>query len=226
MHLDERWTLGRQGNRWVLLSLGGDPLAGPVLTAPLIPNPSYDTERLREESMAELAGAQRVGDNVALSDLVDADEPPALALLDLSLLDGRFESSLIAGQLAHLLEAWEEEVTGSGHPLEALASVEARRTLLRPRQGTCLVMRDAVLKSWAPTSLELTRKPPAVVVALDVEAVRYVVTDGGAHLAGEEAEPRHMSLTWVLELTGTTQTPWRLASSNNPAEAIPGWVVS
>lgn len=36
-HLDERWTLGRQGNRWMLFSVDGDPLAGPVLTAPLVP---------------------------------------------------------------------------------------------------------------------------------------------------------------------------------------------
>ena len=45
VHLDERWTLGRRGSRWVVLSIDGDPLAGPVLTAPLIPNPSFDTER-------------------------------------------------------------------------------------------------------------------------------------------------------------------------------------
>ena len=223
VHLDERWTLGRSGSRWVLLSIGGDPLAGPILTAPLIPNPSYDTERLREESLAELASAQRVGDDVALSDLISTDEPPALALFDLSLLDGRFESTLIASELAHLLDAWEEAVTGSEAPLEEIASVEARRALLRPRHGSRLIMRDAVLKSWAPTRLDLTRKPPAIEVALDVEAVRYVVTDNASHLAGEVADPRRMGLTWILELTGSTKTPWRLANCSNPAEAIPGW---
>jgi hypothetical protein len=225
VHLDERWTLGRRGGHWVLLSIGGDPLAGPVLTAPLIPNPSFDTERLREESFAELASAQRVGDDVALGDFVSADEPPALALFDLSLLDGRFESALIATELAHLLEAWEEAVTGSEAPLAELASAQARRTLLRPRQGVRLIMRDAVLKSWQPTRLEMTRKPPAIEVALDVGAVRYVVTDSGSHLAGEETDPRPMGLTWILELSGSSQTPWRLASSNNPAESIPGWDV-
>jgi hypothetical protein len=33
-----------------------------------------------------------------------------------------------------------------------------------------------------------------------------------------------MGLTWMLELTGQTAAPWRLASTNNPAEAIPGWL--
>jgi hypothetical protein len=225
MHLDERWTLGRSGGGWVVFSMDGDPLAGPVLTAPLVPNPSSDTERLREESLAELASKQKVGDDVALSDLLSVGEPPALALFDLSLLDGRFESTLIATELAHLLVAWEEAVTGSEGPFEELASAQARTTLLRPRRGTRLVLRDAVLRSWEPTRLELARQPPTIEVALDVEAVRFVVTDRGSHLAGDETDPRRIGLTWILELSGSTQAPWRLASSNNPAEAIPGWSV-
>jgi len=75
-HIDERWILGRSGDQVVLLSWGGDPLAEPVLTAPLIPTPSSDTGRLREESLAELADAQKAGDDVDLSDLVSAEEDP------------------------------------------------------------------------------------------------------------------------------------------------------
>ena len=56
MHVDERWTLGHRNGRWGLISMGDDPFVGPELTAPLIPTPSFDTERLREESLAELAG--------------------------------------------------------------------------------------------------------------------------------------------------------------------------
>jgi hypothetical protein len=223
VHLDERWTLGRSGGRWVLLSIGGDPLAGPLLTAPLVPNPSYDTERLRGESFAEIAKTQRIEDNVALTDLVSADARPALALFDLSLLDGRFESALIAAELAHLVEAWEEAVTGSDAPLRERASAQATTSLLRPLRGTRLIVRDAVLRSWEPTRLHLARKPPAIEVALDVEAVRYVVSVGGRHLAGEETAPRQIALTWILELTGPAEAPWLLASSNNPAEEIPGW---
>jgi hypothetical protein len=226
VHLDERWTLGRRDDRWILFSMDGDPLAGPILSSPLVPNLSFDTERLREESLAELASAHKVGDDVALSDLVSADEPPAVALSDLALLDGRFDAALIVSVVGHLLEAWEEAITGSEAPLGELASAHARRTLLRPRHGTRLVVRDAVLKSWEPTRLELSRQPPAIEVALDVEAVRYVVTDGGSHLAGEETDPRRMGLTWTLELTGSTRTPWRLDSTSNPAEAIPGWSVT
>jgi hypothetical protein len=222
-HVDERWTFGRSGSRWVLLSVGGDPLAGPLLTAPLIPTPSSDTERLREESLTELANAQKLGNDVALSDLVGADEPAAFALLDLSAVDSRFGPELIAAELAHVLEAWEGAVTGSEAPLEELASEHAREALLRPRPGTRLVVRDAVLKSWEATKLDLSLHPPAIEVTLDVEAVRYVVRGNGSHVAGNRTDARRMALTWVLELTDSERAPWRLATSNSPAEAIPGW---
>ena len=223
MRLDERWTLGRNHGRWVLLSMGDDPLSGPVLTAPLIPTPSFDTERLREESLGELADAQKVGDDAALSELVGADERPDLALLDLSLLDGRFLPVLIGAKLAHLLEAWEGAVTGSEAPLEVLASADARDALLRPGPGAHLVMHDAVLTSWKATKLDLQRQPPAVEVTVDVEAVRYVETDDGNERTGNETDSHRMVLNWVLELTDSSLVPWRLATSNNPAEAIAGW---
>jgi hypothetical protein len=223
VRLDERWTLGRSEGRWVLLSVDGDPLAGPVLTAPLVPDPSYDTERLREESLAEFASAQKVDADVALGDLVSADVPPAFALLDLSVVDGRFLPALIAAELAHLVEVWEEAVTGSEAAFEDLASADARAALLRPGPGRRFVMRDAVLKSWEPTRLDLSRRPPAIEVMLDVVAARYVETDDGSDRVGNQNDERLMALTWVLELTDSARAPWRLAASNNPAEAIPGW---
>ena len=223
LHLDERWTLGRYDGQWVLLSVEGDPLAGPVLSAPLVPNPSADTERLREESLAELGEAQKVGDDVVLSDLVSPDERPAFALLDLSVVDGRFAPALIAAELAHLIEAWEEAVTQSEAPLERLASVEAREALLRPRSGYRFIVRDAVMKSWAATRLDLDRRPPAIEAAVQVEAVRYVVTANGAYVTGNNTDSHRMALTWVLELTDVKGTPWRLAESTRPAEGVPGW---
>jgi hypothetical protein len=223
VQLDERWTLGRSENKWMLLSVDGDPLAGPVLTAPLIPTRSHDAQRLREESLAELASAEKVAKDVRLSDLVTADEQPALALLDLSILDGRFLPALIAAALAHLLEAWEEASTGSETPLEKLASSNARASLLHPEGDKRLIVRDAVLKSWEPTGLALSRSPPAVDVALAVDAIRYVATAEGDYLAGNAQRSHHIALTWVLELADSAQTPWRLATSSNPAKDIPGW---
>jgi hypothetical protein len=222
-HLDERWTLGRRANQWMLLSVDGDPLSGPVLTAPLIPTSSHDVKRLQEESLAELASSEKVSTDVNLSELVAADTPPALALLDLSVVDGRFLPALIAAELAHLIEAWEEATTGSEAPLGNLASHQAAAALLHPSGDKRLMMRDAVLKSWEPTRLDLSRQPAAVEVALAMDAIRYVVTAGRDYLAGNADQPHHMALTWVLELADSAKAPWRLATSNNPAEQIPGW---
>jgi hypothetical protein len=188
----------------------------------LIPNPSFDTERLEEESLAELASAKEAGTDVPLSDLVSADELPPLALLDLSVVDSRFGPELIAAQVAHLLEAWEGATVGSESPLEGVASDQARAALLRPSPGRRLVVRDAVMKSWQATRLDLSRRPPTVEVSLDVEAVRYVVNDAGTHVAGNRTDARPIALTWLLELAEGSAVPWRLVASNNPAEAIPG----
>jgi hypothetical protein len=223
VHIDERWTFGQSHGRLVLLAVGGDPLAGPILSAPLVPNPIADTERLRQESLAELAMAQTDGDDVALTDLISADDPPAFALLDLSVVDSRFQPALIAAGIAHLIEAWEEAVTGSEAPLEKMADVDAREALLRPGGGARLVVRDPVLKSWDPTRLCLAQHPPAIEVTLDIDAVRYVVRDDGFAIAGNQADPQSMDLRWTLELTDSKQAPWRLAASKSPAAAIPGW---
>ena len=111
--LDERWTFGRADGRWVLLSVSGDPLAGPVLEAPLVPTPSADRERLREESLAELAKANAVDGDVNFSQLVDCHKPAASALRDLSLVDARFQPALIGEELAE--ESWRP---GNGRPLD------------------------------------------------------------------------------------------------------------
>lgn len=222
-HLDERWTLGCSDGVWIVLSIDGDPLAGPVLSAPLIPNRSFDSERLLEESLAEQAEDQTVADDAVLSQLVGADEPPALALLDLSVLDVRFLPPLIGSTLAHLVEAWEGAVSGSQAPFEALTSRDARAVLLYPGLDKRMIIRDAVLQSWEPTKLDLSRRPPAIELTLNVEAVRYAETNDGTEQTGNVIDRRQMLLAWCLELTDSARTPWRLAASNNPAEAIPGW---
>jgi hypothetical protein len=190
----------------------------------LVPDRSYDDDRLREESLGEQAHSQSVlTEGVALSDLVGADEPPRLALPDLSLIDGRFSSELIASELKHLVDLWELAVTGSQAPFKELASSNATRALLRPGRGYRLVVRDAVLKSWEPTKLELSRKPPAIELSIDVEAVRFITKTNGSHCAGNIKERHVMNLSWVLELTDSVRTPWRLTKSSDPAQAIPGW---
>jgi hypothetical protein len=84
-------------------------------------------------------------------------------------------------------------------------------------------LRDAVLKSWEPKRLDLSRRPPAIEVTLDVEAVTYVVTIGTSDRFGNEKDARRTTLKWTLELTDSKRVPWQLTTSSSPAEEIPGW---
>ncbi len=222
-HVDQRWTFGRTGGDWFLLSMGGDPLAGPLLMAALIPSASSDTERLTEESLAELADTQKLGADVPIADLVTPEESPAVALLDLSVVDGRFLPALIQAELTHLLAAWEGAAVGSEAPLEALADDRAREALLRPRQGQRLIVRDVVLKSWQPTKLNLAQVPPTIELDVSTEAVRYVVNDVGRPLDGNPTMAQPVPLHWMLELTDSPEHPWRLATSDVAARSIATW---
>jgi hypothetical protein len=60
-------------------------------------------------------------------------------------------------------------------------------------------------------------------VTLHVDAVRYLIGTDGGHLAGDDTNAHRIALKWILELTASAQTPWRLTTSNNPAQAIPAW---
>ncbi len=222
-HCDERWTLGRRGADWILLSVSGDPLAGPILNAPFVTDPSGDTERLTEESLAELLTADGSSKDVDLSDLVSPEEAPSLALADLSVVDPRFDPSLLGAALSHLLEAWETAVTGSESPLAELASPQARDALLRPGPESQLYVRDVVLKSWEVIKLHLDRKPPVVDVELHVVAVRYVVRFESAIRVGNATDPRPVTLTWTLELTESSEVPWQLISASGSDAGIEGW---
>jgi len=85
--VDERWTLARRGESWVLVSVDGDPIADAVLSAPLIASPSADTVRLHEASLLALSDPDPSG--VRPGELVHADAPPEAGLRDLALADDR-----------------------------------------------------------------------------------------------------------------------------------------
>jgi len=221
--LDERWTLGRRDKRWFLLSMDGDPLAAPVLSAPLIPTPAADEPRLREESLRELGTADRVT-TVSPGELIDHDEPPMLALLDLSAVDGRFMPALLGADLARIVEAWEEASTGAQGPLLQVATPEASAGLLHASSGGAKVtlrIQDAVIRRWELLRLDASASPARVEVSLTVEAIRYLIDETtGGHVAGSTDVSHEISLTWTLELADGAVAQWRLVTTSDPAAAL------
>ncbi len=224
--VDERWTLGRAAGRWTLRSVDSDPLAPAVLAGRLVPAEWADDDRLREQSLAELAQADTHPPDAELGELISVDAPADQKLRELSAMDARFVPELLSASLEHVIEAWEEATTGTEGPLAQLVSPTAMQVLLHPPTGdqrAGFVLRDATLERWKPTALDLATQPPCVEVSLTVSAVRYVVSStSGSHLRGSVDVRHEMTLAWTLQLINSERTPWQLMTSTNPAEGIPG----
>jgi hypothetical protein len=216
LRLDERWTLCRGGERWLLVSVAGDPLAGPVLSAALIPSPAYDTQRLKEASLSELANEPAAG-AIDPGALYDHDAPAPLALLDLSLADGRFSPLLIAAALSHIVEAWETASDGSDEPLTRVASKAAIQALLSESDGgDRRFIRDATLEHWEVVAVDAARQPPAITVSVLIKAASWTERHP---ISGSDRQRRELAHTWTLELDETRRQVgyWRLASSSAAA---------
>jgi hypothetical protein len=225
VRFDERWTLGRHGEGWDLLEFDADPLASELLRAQVIPAEWADEERLGERSLAELAHDDD-HPGFRVSELADDGAPPYRQLLDLSVVDGRFLPLFVQSMLHHLIDAWEQATIANGEALSMRVSPEAYDQLLHPRGGNVparLVLRDATLRSWRPTGVEVRPDPARIVVFLRVSAVRYLInTADGSHLAGSAEYQHEIRLHWTLELTESAEIPWRLIISTNPAADLPG----
>jgi hypothetical protein len=218
--VDQRWTLGREGVRWLVLTIDGDPLSSAPIEQQSIASASVDQERLWEQSLAELARADAAPAGFALEGLVSADASAYARLLDLAALDGRFAPVLIAASVQHIVEAWEESSTGTSQPLALVASPSAVAALLHPDPSdreAKLVLQDATVERCEPVELELARTPPAIRLIVDVSAVRYLWVDSHGPTGGNICVRSRMSMTWTLELRTNEEPPWQLLTSTRPA---------
>lgn len=176
--VDQRWTLGHTGRQWTLRSIEADPLAGALLETRLIPDEEADEDRLFEQSLAELARADRQQQQIDLDALMPVGVPGGKRLLELSQLDGRFDVALLEAVLRHIIDAWQEASTGSSTPLRELSTHGAVRGVRRPvpNEPACVLMvKDLRLDHWAVRAVDPARQPPQVKIALKVTAVRYLI---------------------------------------------------
>jgi hypothetical protein len=215
VHVEERWTLGRHRDGWLLVSLSGDPLSAAVMSAPLITSPADDDERLREASLREL-GATGAANGAGAGELADRDAPPAEQLRDLSVVDDRFEPALLEATIAHILDAWEQSTDGSTHTLAKVATKNAIRSLQYPGgPGGHRYVRDVRLRHWEVAGLNPTPERPTVQVALEIKAATY--RSDGRRLSGSDRRRRRLNLLWTLKLDADQagEPRWRLDSSED-----------
>ena len=131
----EFWTLGKRDGRWILLSIEQNAEGSHHLDAPIVASPWSDDDRLRDESLTELAVADAIPDDqvAEVADL-DFDGDARTAAMDLSMVDGRFAPAVLEAAARRAVAAWAEAVDGDDAALEALATARGGPRAAAPRR--------------------------------------------------------------------------------------------
>jgi predicted lipid-binding transport protein (Tim44 family) len=223
--LREYWTLGKRDGGWRLLSIEQDEEGVHQLETALVATPWSDAERLRDESVTELAVADAAPDGVAPGELADLDFDGSAraAALDLALADPRFEPAVLEAAVRRVVAAWVEAVDGDDAALEAVAARAAVDALLYDGDAgrhTRVVVRGARVDHVAIERLDAAAAPPAMAVAVRVRGRRYVQQrDTAAILGGSDTREIAFAVRWRLTLDGPPGAPWRLAGLQDRATA-------
>jgi predicted lipid-binding transport protein (Tim44 family) len=210
----EYWTLGKRGEAWILLSIQSDPEGRHILDSDIVATPWGDDQRLRDESITELATAETVENPSEYADL-DFDGTARAAALDLAMVDGRFAPDVLEAAVRRAVDAWSEAVDGDDAPLEAIATPTAVQELLYPNgERTRLVVRGPRLKQLRITALHADATPPAMSVEADLSGRRYLENrDTAAVLGGSKERETTFTERWTMTLDGDEATPWRIAAA-------------
>jgi hypothetical protein len=218
---DMRWTLARHQGAWRVLSITSDPLAPQVLYGELVPAPWADGQRLREQALVELSREGTIATE-DLAGLVSPDHEPSEQLLELGVIDQRFDRQLVDATIEHIVQAWEASSTGSKAPLTTVASTDVTKLLLSPVPGRRLILRDARLENWQLRELVLSTNPPKLNIVVTVLAVRYLVTNPrGRYISGNMEQRHEITLSWTLVLRPSATLPWRLIHTTSQAASFP-----
>jgi predicted lipid-binding transport protein (Tim44 family) len=217
--MSEYWTLGKREGHWVVVSIEQEREGRHQLSEPIIATPWSDTDRLREESLAEQAAAEKPPEGYTVADVAapEFSGSARAAALDLSMVDGRFAPDLLAAEVRHAVAAWAGAVDGDRAELAELASPAALRELLHPddpAEQTRLVVRGPHVRDLRIVGLDAQRSPAEMTVELEVHGCRYIEDrDTTAVVSGSPRTPIVFRENWRLTLDGDDAHPWRIASA-------------
>jgi hypothetical protein len=215
VQIEDRWTLARHGDSWMLASVSGDPISGELISSPLIASPVEDDERVREAALRELAGREAIPSS-ELAPMIDPGLSPPEQLRELASADDRFSTELLEAELHHIVQAWEARSDGSERPLERVASQQAIGALIRSGGGASnRLIRDAELVDWKVVEVDLGSRPPHVRVRVQIEAAVFGTAHG--HAAGSDTQRTKHALVWELTLDPAAQCDavWQLTESQD-----------
>ncbi|MEA2351731.1 MAG: hypothetical protein QOJ14_145 [Thermoleophilaceae bacterium] len=215
--LKEYWTLGKQGDDWMLLSIEQLEEGKHQLDEEIVATPWADTERLRDESLVEGAVADKVTPGFEVADVADLDfdGDARAAALDLSLADGRFAPDVLETAARRAVAGWAEAIDGEDKALLDVASPEAAAELLHPGDPsgrTRLVVRGPKIRRVHIAALDAAVKPPTMTIDVEVTGTRYVQDrDTTDVVSGSSSTATDFTERWVMALDGPDAQPWRIA---------------
>lgn len=189
------WTMAREDDGWSLAVVEPHGAGARHLRADPGELRAREAEALRDAATIESATADVTSAATELTvarRVVGADEARA-ALLDLSLVDGRFAPHVIERSVVRVLRAWEETGSGDAIGLSRLAAPVARRQL----ESASSIDRPWI-DDFTPVEVDTRRRSPSVVV---------MATARGT------AVGLRREICWRFALTDEDDVPWRLADA-------------
>jgi len=221
VQLREWWTLGKRADRWTLLSIEQREEGEHHLAAELVAAPEHDA-RLADESLTELAVADKVADGFEVAEIADLDFEGSArdAALDLALADARFAPDVLEIAARRAVAAWAEAVDGEDEPLERVATPEAVGALLYGGDAsgrTRLVVRGPAIKQVRITGLDAAAEPARMSIEVDVNGTRYMEDrDTVAVVSGSKDSRVDFTERWTLALSGSDDHPWQIVEAGDP----------
>jgi predicted lipid-binding transport protein (Tim44 family) len=223
VRMREYWTLERRGEHWVLASIESGAEGEHALDDKIVQTQWADEQALRDESLVEVANAQRAPDGFKIAELADLqfNGDARAAALDLSLADARFAPDILEVAARRAVAAWTEAVDGSDDELHKIATNDAVRELLHPgdRSGsTRLVVRGPQVQRIRIVALDAAAEPPTMTVDVDLRGRRYIEDrDTARVLAGSATRLVGFTERWTMAMTGDETEPWRIVAVQPPA---------
>ncbi|WP_236654486.1 TIM44-like domain-containing protein [Streptacidiphilus anmyonensis] len=197
----EYWTLRKNAaGEWIVSSVEQAAEGAHHLTS-AIETDGWDQREVARDAVLEVAGktaVKGVSDILSLTTISWSTDADA-AVGDLSVLDGRFDRSVLEVAVERFLEEW---VLNDGS-LDFTAVRTPNRT----------VMRDAAITSVKVRSL-VSREPIVFRVAVEAEGVYYEVDRRSEQvLRGDAHKRRPIAFTFGLRLDDTSTRAWTVTAA-------------
>ncbi|MEY9847999.1 putative lipid-binding transport protein (Tim44 family) [Streptacidiphilus sp. BW17] len=198
----EYWTLRKSSaGEWIVSSVEQAAEGAHHLTS-AIETDGWDQKEVAREAVLEVAGktaVKGVSDILSLTSISWSTDADA-AVGDLSVLDGRFDKSVLEVAVERFLEEW---VMNDGS-LDFTSVRTVNRT----------VMRDALITSVKVRSL-VSRNPIVFRVAVDAEGVYYEVDRRSEQVLRGDARKRGpITFSFDLRLDDTSTKAWTVIAAD------------